>query len=221
MAKTTFTFTTVDGITATRTSARPYSHVVVGRVDNVRARAGIEANRDLYASNWCYWKTIVAVPVGELPPDGYSRVTQEQLDKARATLDRYPTEQAYVDAEVATRLAEIGEGDAGPLTVLQWSMSVSSARRAVPNTSKYFLDVHVLPINGEQPASAPKAPAPPAALATVPAPALTAADLAQVERAVSDAIELVDSVAFVREEGDNTGDVLERLRKALAIIQRN
>lgn len=217
--KTKFTFTTADGETATRTSARAYTHVIVGRKNYAYERQWQESPklRKERESSWDYAKNCASVQPGERYPVARLNfeVTQERHDSGRALIEQHPSRDAYVAAKTAEAIAEVGEGDAGPLVVLQWSQSVSAATRAQSGFAPWYTGVHVLPINGEQPAE--NAPAP------LPAPiaqGMTGAERAQVERAVVDAIELVDSVAFVREEGDNTADVLDRLRDALAIIQR-
>lgn len=40
-----------------------------------------------------------------------------------------------------------------------------------------------------------------------------------LDRAITDAIELIDSVAFVRDEGDNSASVLSALRKARGVLR--
>ncbi|WP_109479098.1 hypothetical protein [Paraburkholderia sp. C35] len=152
--KTKFTFTTADGITATRTSERPYTHVVVGRRDNVRERKAVRSKHGYHMENYAWWALVAATPVGEVPPGGYAKVTQKNIDGVRETLDAYADAQAYADATIASELAALGDGDTGPLTVLQWSMSENAAHRAVGGFSKIFLDVHVLPVSeGQPPAS--------------------------------------------------------------------
>lgn len=45
------------------------------------------------------------------------------------------------------------------------------------------------------------------------------AEVVTLDRALMDAINLLDSVAFVREEGDNTAQVIKNLRKAQAMVR--
>jgi hypothetical protein len=44
-------------------------------------------------------------------------------------------------------------------------------------------------------------------------------DHATLKNALADAIKLLDSVAFVRDENDNTGAVLSKLRDALSLVR--
>jgi hypothetical protein len=141
MAKSTkgtkFIFITAEGKEFTRTSPRPYTHVIVGRYDWKKSREQVlsDANRKHHASNYQYYAKLASAKVGDLRDNGRHAtwlVTQADIDSSIEALGGAKTEQEYVDAIIAGMLAKrAGYGDVGEEEVLSWSMSLGNATRAI------------------------------------------------------------------------------------------
>src|ERR1700676_2958198 len=98
--KTTCMFTTAEGKVETRTSDRPYTHVVVGRRDFNKERAAVVAQRASMAkrdrANYRYWGTCAATPVGDTYAGETFLVSQEMHDQGLSIVAEYPTMKHYV-----------------------------------------------------------------------------------------------------------------------------
>jgi hypothetical protein len=148
MKKQQFTFTTAEGKVETRSSARPYTHVVVGRSDFNKQRAHVVAMRSKMAKNdrdnYRFWATCASTPVGAIYPGENFTVRQEAHDQGLKIIAAYPTVESYVAARADARYNAVPAGDTGPELVLQWSMTERAARAAVSAFLKFHSDVRVV-----------------------------------------------------------------------------
>jgi len=135
------------GLTATRTSPRNYTHVIVGRW--APSDAVIEKNArysaDMAAKNYDYFVACVAAGVGGLRPDSQWPVAPSEFAKASGVIAANPDRAAYIQAEAErTRAKMTAERAASRPAVLQWSMSEKAARGAVGSwTKRCYVDVFV------------------------------------------------------------------------------
>ncbi|KWN83016.1 hypothetical protein [Burkholderia stagnalis] len=149
-AKKKFTFTTADGIVATRTSSRAYTHVVVGRRNLAKERADwtSPATRLRLYEAYVYLSRCASTTVGEKFRDGRFVVTQAMYDESVKTVDKYPTVDTYVAAMIAEGIERInaqeGDGEAGKERVLRWSRSVAAAQRGANAAREWHVDVRVV-----------------------------------------------------------------------------
>jgi len=146
MAKNKFSFTTAEGKVETRSSDRVYTHIVVGR-DNLAAERAQAQNADSvkYLRNaYAYRKNCASVEVGAMYPGEKFPVDAEMHALATACLAQYPTVDDYVKDKTAEQLARIGEADAGPQRVLQWSMSHRAAINSLGKWEKWHVDLQVI-----------------------------------------------------------------------------
>ncbi|MCU1483139.1 MAG: hypothetical protein JWQ19_3925 [Subtercola sp.] len=147
MAKgTKFTFTTAEGKVETRTSERVYTHIVVGR-DNLaalRAQAQNAASVASLKDEYTFRKNCASVNVGEKYPGRSYEVDAAMHASATACMAQYSTVDEYVKAKIAEHLTRIGDADAGPQRVLQWSMTHRAALGAVGKWQKWHVDVQVI-----------------------------------------------------------------------------
>lgn len=145
-----FSHKTVDGIIETRTSDRPYTHVVVGRRDIAAFRRFVASATEhkRHQAEYRYLRLCASVEPGAQYPEGGFAVSRESHERGKATIAQYPAEHAYIEAKIAERVAELGEADKGPEVVLQWSMSERAACKSISTHSTWNTDVRVLPING-------------------------------------------------------------------------
>lgn len=152
MAKTTYTAPEVPG--SSRSSERPYTHAVVGRrnIAALRAYAPESAEYSHGKQTYDYYSKQVQVGAGNsyLYKTGECRpfmvtVKQEDYDRGVAFLAENPDRAAYVAKKLAERMAELGTEDAGPLQVLQWSMSHANADKATGTfLNKGYVGVRVV-----------------------------------------------------------------------------
>lgn len=150
---TTYTVPEVPG--SKRSSARAYTHAIVGRVNAAARRAAVqsEANREQHIKSWNWHAKEGAMKVGDLihytatyKPWSVP-MTKERLDEHLEFLAKYPTAEDFVQQRIAANLARInevyGEGDEGPLEVLQWSQSAANAQKGL-SSWKALLGVRVV-----------------------------------------------------------------------------
>jgi hypothetical protein len=134
----TYTVPEVPG--SKRTSDRPYTHALVGRVDVAAARrAAVSAGWDESdRTNYAFYRKLHDVGVGGVwsHTRGYEhKVDQRDYDGAKKIIDAHPTLDGYLLARREDRLNQLNEkygatSQAGPLVVLQWSMSAANAAKA-------------------------------------------------------------------------------------------
>ncbi|HEY0822058.1 MAG TPA: hypothetical protein VGD46_25000 [Rhizobacter sp.] len=154
--KTKYTHVTADGVVETRTSARPYTHVVVGRRDLVRERARLDARWiEQQRENHRYTLKQAAAEVGELLDERIYGVSQGERARANAWLETHGrnTEQ-YAQDRYNAAMADIGDGIKGKEQVLQWSMSHTNAIKAMGSWLKFWVDVRVVPLSSAPAAKA-------------------------------------------------------------------
>ncbi|MGW8422795.1 hypothetical protein [Comamonas sp. HJ-2] len=149
---TTYTVPEVPG--SKRSSARAYTHAIVGCVNAEQRRldAKSEEARKNHAKHWSYHAEGAQMKEGDLihvqsyKPWSYP-VTQERVDQHVAFMKENPTQDAYVQKSVDAQLKRIndayGEGPAGPLDVLQWSQSAANAQKGL-SSWKGLLGVRVV-----------------------------------------------------------------------------
>jgi hypothetical protein len=147
MPKTKFTFTHADGRVSTRTSARTYTHVVVGRVNLVAERAAVEKD-DRWGSSWDYSAEQTLIEVGQPMSPGKPHLMDKRLsDEHRDFLAENPDRAAYIAKCKQKQLDDLaeryGEGDKSPELVLQWSGSATNAEKGAAQARKYWVDVAV------------------------------------------------------------------------------
>lgn len=149
MAKKKFSFTTAEGKVETRSSDRPYTHVIVGRFDLVRDRAAVLSNLRA-GESWDYYSSQAKLEVGQCMPGSRYPLDQRTVDQARAFAAENPDREAYIEKSRQACLATIekrhGTGDKSPEYVLQWSMSAANAARGMQAKAQHFVDVMVKPI---------------------------------------------------------------------------
>jgi hypothetical protein len=145
------TFTHDDGRVSKRSSDRPYTHVIVGRVDLVAARRSVVENQRA-GEGWDYNHTMAQVKVGErMWADRPYLMGEVDAAKYADFMAANPDRAAYIEKCRLAGLAQIekqhGTGDKSPEYVLQWSMSAANAAKAVPEKSKWHIDVAVKPVD--------------------------------------------------------------------------
>jgi hypothetical protein len=155
MAKTKFSFTTAEGKVETRTSERPYTHVVVNRanVAALRVEAVSDAHRKQDRKNFAFTAAMAAGEVGKIPvvPGGWNwPLEQDRKDKAVAFIAPYRDADDFADKQAAARLERLnkqyGDADVGPEYVAQWSMSEANARKGV-RMSPYLASSRVVALD--------------------------------------------------------------------------
>jgi hypothetical protein len=145
------TFTHDDGRVSTRSSDRPYTHVIVGRVDLVAARQNlVESQRS--GESWDYSHDMAKIKVGErMWADRPYLMSEADAAKYADFMATNPDRAAYVEKRRQEGLAQLakqhGTGDKSPEYVLQWSMSAANAMKALPEKQKWHIDVAVKPVD--------------------------------------------------------------------------
>lgn len=156
-AKTTYGCAEVPG--ATRQSARPYSHCIIGRRDGATSAATQRARMQAEAAQTKRWdikhwndqqRASVAV-VGQVYRN-HNNAMVEARDYAVEsgvkfmaqfpTVESYLAHQAAVSAEWLEKEQASGTGD---LAVLQWSMSHKNAMKAMGSFTAHYIDVRIVP----------------------------------------------------------------------------
>lgn len=152
MTKTTYH---VPGFAGTRTSERPYTHALVG-VRNLKAgREMLVQVQEQDKRDHAYYAKVAAMQPGELNrfvSNGRAMsytVNATDVAKARDVIEKYGTNaEAYAKARAAERLAAYvklhGTEDFSAPLVLQWSMSMANAAKAISSWQKRgFYAVHI------------------------------------------------------------------------------
>jgi hypothetical protein len=147
MAKIKYTFKHADGHTSTRSSERPYTHVVVGRIDLAAWRARLIESQSA-GENWDFTHAMAQKKVGDrMFPDRPWVMKQEDVDKYQAELAANPDRAAYIAKRHQEGLASIekqhGAGAKSPEGVLQWSMSAANAAKGAQSKAQHYVDVAV------------------------------------------------------------------------------
>lgn len=158
-ANTKFAFTTAEGKVETRSSARAYTHVVVGRYNVAAHRAHIEAEHAKPAkhtrSNYEFHSKRAAMQPGDQWHSTFANgtpysvtLTEKDIECCREALHGATTLAEYNIALRARALDDLhtryGEADIGAEAVLQWSQSVASAQKSVGQWSKHWAQVRVV-----------------------------------------------------------------------------
>lgn len=158
-AKKKFSYTTAEGNVETRTSARAYTHVVVGRYNVADHRAHIEAEYGTVSKqtrrNFEYLSARAAMQPGQNWTSTYANgesytvtMTERDIKCARDGLFGATTVEEY-NAILRTRALTVlhdryGDGDVGREVVLQWSQSRANAQKAVSGWQKHYAHVRVV-----------------------------------------------------------------------------
>lgn len=156
MATQMFTVLEVPG--SKRASARPYTHAIIGRRDGrcsaVAMEADLAENELKYvrwdAKNWDDWKRAADASVGQLYRNHNGFMVEAKDCTVRIGAEfivANPDREAYVAGEAAKRQATLNElraSEPGELTVLQWSMSIQNALKAVGAYRTHHSDVRVV-----------------------------------------------------------------------------
>lgn len=149
MAKQTFKFTTAEGRVATRQSARPYTHVVVTRLNLALLRNDIAARAGTHAARYNFQARIAALAVGDFWAPRCA-VTETESKQAREFIAQYPTADSYVQSRIAAEIAKLNEqygaGEVSRELVHQWSMSEKNAVKGLPNHPMY-VGARVAPVD--------------------------------------------------------------------------
>ncbi len=147
MAKTTFKHTLPDGNVVSRKSERAYTHIIIGRRKLDLDRAVIRSAQQVktHKSNYEYHKAVVATEIGQTPPGYFSPVYEQSKARAIAEIEGFENADAYAAAKVEEKLAKVGDGEFGPWTALQWSMSAANALKALGKWDHYS-EVSVQPV---------------------------------------------------------------------------
>lgn len=154
--KTTYTVPEVPG--SKRGSERPYTHAIIGRRDGRCTAAAMEAtraveepkNRKWDAKHWDDCQRGSVAVAGQLyrNHNGYMVEARQAIIEIDAEfMAANPDRAAYIEkmaAERAAYLAKLKASTAGPLEVLQWSMSLSNAMKAVGAKCAHHSDVRVV-----------------------------------------------------------------------------
>jgi hypothetical protein len=157
--KTTYQVTTAEGNIATRKSAHPYTHVLLGRRDYIRHRAYINGS-DLYAANYKWYTKTAARDVNVLDRYETAEKVAREVAEAKEKVAGYASEAEYVAAKRAESIArECPEGqDMGPEEALRWSKSRVNAEKAIAEfTSERFWTACRVAEAAPAPAKQPKA----------------------------------------------------------------
>lgn len=156
MPKTTYTVPEVPG--SKRTSERPYTHAVIGRRDprmSAIHRAADLARSEAKYKKWDgkhwddYQRASVAV-VGQQylnHNNFWVEARDYNVELGQKFIEANPTRQGYIDSKSAERFAAVEAmkaGTPGDLHVLQWSMSLQNAMKAVGTHTKHNSDVRVV-----------------------------------------------------------------------------
>jgi len=156
MTKITYTVPEVPG--SKRTSERPYTHAVIGRRDGRCSAIGIEAtlateepkNRRWDGKSWDDSKREAEATAGQLyrNHNGYMvEASQFLVDLGTKFIAENPDRTAFIEKKAAERaayLAKLKASEPGPLVVLQWSMSIKNAYRAIGTMSNHHSAVRVV-----------------------------------------------------------------------------
>lgn len=144
----------LEGLVCTRTSARTYTHVVIGKRDVVKMRKqAAEANEHVRCNARYYAALVAGTHEHASQKIGDTRTGQERAIAAGYTTDVEFNTQKEITNAVARCEEAIAKG-AGLLTDLQWSMTERSARSAVNKYIGYgFINVVVLPVPSRVPAT--------------------------------------------------------------------
>lgn len=144
------------GTIATRTTAREYSHVVILRTDLVAARAELDRISDNVLANFAYDQKIVGIGAGGQVRASNGRfypVTQDNVDRALASMRGFTDAQAFAEARRQERLAEFdaehGDATRGPWAIVGWCGREDLARKLANQQQGYACrtDVQVQAIN--------------------------------------------------------------------------
>ena len=153
---TTYTVPEVPG--SKRASLRPYTHAIIGRRDGRCTAAGIEAkmaveepkNRKWDAKHWDDCKRGSEAVVGQLyrNANGFMVEARDAIIKIDAGfIAENPDRAAFIEKKAAERaayLAKLKASMPGELEVLQWSMSLANAMKAVGSKQSHHSDVRVV-----------------------------------------------------------------------------
>jgi Protein of unknown function (DUF3489) len=145
MPKTNYQVTTAEGKIETRKSARPYTHVLLGRPDYVALRARM--NSKDYANNFAYY-TRVAEGRYEWSKWDTAEEIARSVEKAKTEVAGFADAKTYGEAKIAQYIAEnCPEGqDQGEEVALRWSQSVANAQGAISEfQGRFYTAFRVVP----------------------------------------------------------------------------
>lgn len=156
MAKNTFIVAEVPG--AKRTSVRVYTHAIIGRRDPrasaVHYASDLRVNEARYrrhdAKHWDDEQRASIAVIGQPYVNHNNYVVPAKdynIEFGQRFIAEHPVRAAYIAGGVAKRqehLEELKLGTAGPLVVLQWSMSRRNAEKAVGTWCSHNSEVRVV-----------------------------------------------------------------------------
>jgi hypothetical protein len=156
-AKTTFACAEVPG--ATRQSARPYSHCIIGRRDGAtsaatqRARVIADAaqTKRWDTKHWHDAKRAAEATPGQLykNSNGYMvEASQAVVDIYAKFMAQHPTLDGYLAHQAQQTEEYLQALQAEPtseLAVLQWSMSHKNAMKALGGFTAHHIDLRIVP----------------------------------------------------------------------------
>lgn len=150
--KTVLSFTHADGRKETRTTDKPYTYVIVGCVDLIRARAMAreQDRKNLWEANWNYYQTQAHTPIGVIPPGRTHPVSAISHDEGKAVITLYGTMEAYIEAKVLEDIdiinRQYGIGLKSLPYVLKWCLNRDHAKAHLSHFSEHA-DVSIFPID--------------------------------------------------------------------------
>lgn len=147
--KTTLRHMLPDGSIATRSTAREYTCVLMGRRNFKATREAIMSDSfsKSHGKNFDFFKSVVTAGVGRYLPGLSYPVTERNFKDAEIALEGVSTRDEYISRDRNKALSLIPEGDLGQLVVLSWSATLQSATKLISDHPA-FTDFKIEPING-------------------------------------------------------------------------
>jgi hypothetical protein len=146
MAKTTYTVTTAEGKVETRKSERPYTHVLLGRVDYVAERAFAHTQEKFHHETFNWYSRVASGNYNFGPYTSAEEVARKQAH-ARAQIAGH-TPATFAAKLIAGYIAKHApEGEvAGPEVALRWSASQANATKAITEfQARHYTGLRVVP----------------------------------------------------------------------------
>lgn len=147
--KTTLRHMLPDGSIATRSTAREYTCVLMGRRNFKATREAIMSDSFAKArqKDFNFYSSIIEAGVGKRIPGLDCALTARYVELAEKALEGVSDLEQYIEKSRKTALSPLPEGDLGPLVVLSWSATLQSATKLISDHPA-FTDFKIEPING-------------------------------------------------------------------------
>jgi hypothetical protein len=147
-SKKTYTAQTAEGTTVQRKSARPYTHVLIGRKNFVAERAQAKSADQVkfHAANFNYYVSVAAG--NHSSPYDSPEVKATKIAQAQEAINGHDA-VSYAAAKVADYIARVcPEGrDASAEMALRWSSSAALAHKAVGEFDKWYTGLRVAEVS--------------------------------------------------------------------------